>query len=331
MKIVFMFGGLGNQAFQYIFARWLKESTGEAVYINDASYYFNSDWNGHIRNGGLELSGVFPNANKIPMLSSRFEPEIWDHVINMSVNAHGLSMPGKRLSSEYIAQIIYNTGVDIKMMLEYFWGSDDGIYTFTGKWGRTPNSFYNSGMARIPGDVYYRGYWQNPRWFNDYKDILLKEMVFKPITDDRNKAYEAQVKENFSVGVHIRRGDFIKYNIYTDESFYRVMILGLRDKIPSDAKFFIFSDEIGWVTANLHEFGLFAEEVVFVEGNSGNQSYIDLQLMTMCNVLILSNMSSFGLLAALLNQEPGFYYLQHKYKPTEDIATIPKIDREGGF
>jgi len=330
MKIVLMFGGLGNQVFQYIFARWLKESTGEAVYINDAAYYFNSDWNGLMRNCGYELSKVFPNANKVPMLSSRFEPEIWNYMINTTVQASRRIMPGSRLTTDYVVQVIYNTGVDIKMILEHYMGRIDGVHTFTGKWGRTPRDFYNSGMARIPGDVYYRGFWHNPRWFNDYRDILIEEMAFNPIMDDRSKAYEAQIKENFSVGVHIRRGDFIKYNLYTDESFYRTMILGLRDKIPGDAKFFIFSDEIDWVIANLHEFELRAEEVVFVEGNSGNQSYIDLQLMTMCNVLVLSKISSFGLLAALLNQEPGFYYLQPEYKPAEDIATVPKIDRWGG-
>jgi len=328
MKIVFMYGGLGNQAFHYIFARWLQESTREAVYLSDVVYHVSS-FKDKMHNG-LELNQIFPNANKVPLLSSRFEPDVWEYVINMSNGAH--IEFGSRLLVDYIAQVIYNTGVNIKMMLEYYAGRTDGVHSFTGKWGWTPHNFYNSGMARIPGDVYYRGYWQNPRWFNDYKDVLLEELVFKPIIDDRNKAYEAQVRENFSVGVHVRRGDYIEAGLYTDESLYQPIISGLRDKIPGNAKFFVFSDDIGWTKANLHEFGLRAEEVAFVEGNSGNQqNYIDMQLMSMCNVLVLSKNSSFGLLAALLNQEPGFYYLQPEYKPAEDIATVPKIDRWGGI
>jgi hypothetical protein len=34
-----MSGGLGNQAFQYIFARYVEERTGQRVYVDDSFFW----------------------------------------------------------------------------------------------------------------------------------------------------------------------------------------------------------------------------------------------------------------------------------------------------
>lgn len=57
---------------------------------------------------------------------------------------------------------------------------------------------------------------------------------------------------------------------------------------------------------HLLEIGFLNEkEVTFVEGNSGLESYRDLQLMTKCKINVLEGRSSFSYLAALLNYTDG--------------------------
>ena len=65
---------------------------------------------------------------------------------------------------------------------------------------------------------------------------------------------------------------------------------------------FVFSDDIGWCKENSKALGMHQfKDVCFVEGNGNGKNYIDMQLMSYCKGMILSN-SSFSYLAALLNE-----------------------------
>jgi hypothetical protein len=70
---------------------------------------------------------------------------------------------------------------------------------------------------------------------------------------------------------------------------------------------FVFSDDISWCREHQAEcgFDLF-ENVTFVEGNIDGKNYLDMQLMSRCKGMILSN-SAFCYLAALLNTEKKFW------------------------
>ena len=64
---------------------------------------------------------------------------------------------------------------------------------------------------------------------------------------------------------------------------------------------FVFSDDIDWCREHARQlgFGLFPK-ITYVEGNVRGENYRDLQLMSQCEGMILSN-SAFSYLAALLN------------------------------
>ena len=74
------------------------------------------------------------------------------------------------------------------------------------------------------------------------------------------------------------------------------------DNDPKKWNMMIFSDDIRWCKENRQAMGLDVfGKVIFVEGNDvDGKNYIDLQLMSMCEGVILSN-SAFSYLAALLN------------------------------
>lgn len=62
----------------------------------------------------------------------------------------------------------------------------------------------------------------------------------------------------------------------------------------------IFSDDIQWCKENIREM-VGNREVVFVDWNKGEQSFRDIQLMTLCKHNIIVN-SSFSWWGAWLNQ-----------------------------
>jgi hypothetical protein len=70
-----------------------------------------------------------------------------------------------------------------------------------------------------------------------------------------------------------------------------------------ESTFFIFSDDLNWCRSHDHELGFdLADKVIYVEGNMNGLNFRDLQLMSMCKGLLMSN-SAFCYLAALLNTD----------------------------
>lgn len=65
-----------------------------------------------------------------------------------------------------------------------------------------------------------------------------------------------------------------------------------------------FSDDMDWCRENMEALGLnkVKDRVHFVEENTKENSFRDMQLMSLCKVNILVTSSSFSYLAALLNQ-----------------------------
>ena len=74
MKIVMCNGGLGNQTFQYIFARYLELKSREMVWIDDSSFCMPD-----VIHNGLELSTVFPQS-QIHLLSQFFDRDVWEYM-----------------------------------------------------------------------------------------------------------------------------------------------------------------------------------------------------------------------------------------------------------
>lgn len=78
--------------------------------------------------------------------------------------------------------------------------------------------------------------------------------------------------------------------------------------ILSGIYFICFSDDPEWCEDHADVLGLsLAKEVVSVRGNTNGANYIDMQLLSMCKGLLISN-SAFSYLAALLNNNLEFYY-----------------------
>lgn len=143
LKIQFLNGGLANQVFQYIFARYYELShSGEIMYMDDSYFALNMVHNGY------ELEKVF--GLKPHMLSELFDEEVWEYIL--SEKRKGKSVP----------QILLDNGEPFIMVSEL--NSYNSFNPFNGEVYLVKETF-NPKIQDIPENVYYHGYWVNKEWF----------------------------------------------------------------------------------------------------------------------------------------------------------------------
>lgn len=151
-------------------------------------------------------------------------------------------------------------------------------------------------------DGYYlEGYWQSEKYFSDIREKILETYRFPELVTDRQREYAEQIQGGHSVSVHIRRGDYLNYsylqNICTLD-YYKGAMQYFREKHPEGVEFYIFTNDIPWAEEQFQE-----KDCRFVTGNSGADSFRDMQLMSLCRDNIIAN-SSFSWWGAWLNQNP---------------------------
>ncbi len=110
------------------------------------------------------------------------------------------------------------------------------------------------------------------------------------------------INDTNSVSIHIRRGDYIKSNIadiyggICTEKYYD-RALSIVDKSISDNKQYIFfSDDPDYVREHYS-----IPNIIIVDWNNGEDSFMDMYLMSKCKYMILAN-STFSYWSAMFNK-----------------------------
>ncbi len=139
---------------------------------------------------------------------------------------------------------------------------------------------------------YFDGYWQSPKYFEKYRDLIIRAFKMPKITDERNLRAVNFIKRSKTAFIHIRRGDYMNHPILggiCTDTYYSNAINILRQNYGYD-QFIIFSNDIGWCRQNFTELCK-QGKVMFVDWNSGESSYRDIQLMSYCKAGIVANSS----------------------------------------
>ena len=286
-RIHFLNGGLANQTFQYILYRYVQLSCSDDVYLDDSAFWVRPAHNGY------ELARVFGVTPTL--LSNYLEQDVWDEIIRLK--KEGKSVP----------QIWKDMGISVHMLAETDnyreWNPFDGNVEMLGAHTYVPQICNEYEKTEC---LYLHAYGLCTDYYNKYSSIIGNELNFRPITDDKNSEYLRKIENSYSIALHIRRGDFVELGISGDVELYSAIVKRLMNDHP-ESKLFVFSDDILWCKDHGAEIGfdLLREEVVFVEGNSGTASFRDLQLMTECKGMVITN-SSFDQLAALLNNKKEY-------------------------
>lgn len=287
MRIQYFNGGLANQVFQYIFYRYgqMNSQRPDEWFLDDSFFFFKKEHNGY------ELERVF--GLKPNLLSQQFEPQAWNLLIENRKKGIGM------------ADSFAAMGFKVSMIAEAQNYKNDNPYH--GPVYPIPCNEYHPEILQFQDDiVYYFGYWINKNWIAKYREQFLSELSFPPLTDAVNIDYASKIKSSLSVGIHIRRGDYLNHGLNLESQYYFTSAKQILEAHP-DSTFFIFSDDPDWCEEHADELGFsLAKDVYFIRGNVDGKNYIDMQLLSMCKGMLLSN-SAFCYLAALLSPSLDFY------------------------
>jgi hypothetical protein len=159
----------------------------------------------------------------------------------------------------------------------------------------TKNCFlYNENLACDDKDLFLFGYFQNEKYFMDYKTVVYKILENKDVCARLLKIYPDLHNSYF---IHVRRGDYMGNPLYEMDSdfYYRSAILYILDKDP-DSHFFVVSDDIEYCKSYSV---LSSVNATFVEGLG---PIYTLYLMSLCSKGGICANSSFSWWGSYLNK-----------------------------
>lgn len=269
MPTVILQGGLGNQLFQYAVGRSLSLKTGSRLYLETSTFKRSPNPN------------LPPRTLHLP--SYAIQAETIHHSIEKSLLLNGrlkLFSLLSRINPE-LATRICRVHKDLQ----------------------DPHRF-TPYVLDIPGNVFLYGYYQSEKYFRSIREVLLEELSLRNKPSGINRKWRAHIDEKRSVGVHIRRGDYVEQGWTLPTEYYRSSIERLNYNINKGLHLFFFSDNIGWVKENTRRIlpdNFPKEKASYVNRNENKEAHKDLWLMSGCTHNIISN-STFSWWGAWLNQ-----------------------------
>lgn len=264
--------GMGNQMFQYAYARALQKIT------NDNSIQFNMCTAKRMKDGRTYALGhcVLNDCVSIP---NKLTQNFWDVIWKVR-----LKTSKKKLSSLSTEQ-------------QYLQQAESGLYTtdVIFKYFGIPNS-----KAKIK---YTNGWWQSPKYLTLVEEDIRRELKIKTQASSENqKMLEKILKTPNSVCLHVRRGDYLSSAFAKEldicsKDYYDRAIQLMREKVDKP-HFFVFTtshEDVEWIKENWKYEGA---DFTYVDLN--NPDYEELRLMYSCQNFILAN-STFSWWGAYLS------------------------------
>lgn len=334
MKVVAILGGLGSQMFKYAFYLNVKEHTKDQNCYVDTTLFDKLDmWNGY------ELKNIF-NID-VCDVKEIFTKEEYLEMIQADV-PHRTFILNKMIDTDYKTTYLFNRGIrtqwkfkrvmkhplllKLKQILRQL---KSILYEIKVK--KDKNYIKNMTSCEDKYDDAYLCEDANAYYdeFNHTSDLYVKKIklelirVFKfpPLIDKKNIELANIISNTNAVAMHIRRSDHMYDNGQLFENHYYKKCVDLIKSKVENCSFFIFSDEPEWCKKNLTALGLNIEsgQVYFVDWNIGNESYRDMQLMTLCkhNILAISAFSWWGYYLSEIEDKivcaPNGYWLEVQY------------------
>lgn len=153
------------------------------------------------------------------------------------------------------------------------------------------------------GDTYYNIFGA-PCNLEGVEDEVRKAFKFSPFDDDKNSNLAEIMLKIESVAIHARVVHF-EYGMkdILSRDYYKKAVAFIKKNIGNQLSFFVFSDNVDWCKQNLDKLGIDGENVVFIDHNKGENSFRDMQLMSLCKHIIIPN-STFSWWAGFLINNP---------------------------
>lgn len=262
--------GMGNQMFQYAYARALQEQCDEKIFLTMVTAKRMND----NRSFSLNHCALKDSVSILPV----WQQYILDIYFKLKM---------KFLGKKY-------TDLDPKEKYELL--AKEGIYT-------TEKIYCYYGFPLCAKRMkYINGWWQTEKYFNSIARQIRRELLIKTPPSEQNIRMLNKIQSGESVCIHVRRGDYVSEKFSNelnicDKQYYRKAIAIIKSKVHEPI-FYIFStshEDLEWIR---NEWRL-EENAVYVDLD--NSDYEELRLMYSCKHFILAN-STFSWWGAYLSQ-----------------------------
>ena len=142
-----------------------------------------------------------------------------------------------------------------------------------------------------------KGFWGNKKYFMPVESELRRDFTFSAKLYEEYETLINKMKNESSVSVHIRRGDFLTGHIQKEPLSYYEDAIEYMNKRLENPVFYFFSDDMAYTKQKFAHL----PHKVFVENNREEESYKDMFLISQCQNHILNGNSTFSFWGAWLN------------------------------
>ena len=258
-------GRIGNQMFQYAFARKLQGDSTEKIVLNEN---FLKD-------------------------KTAFKNDLYHYVLNDNITSSNRKLP----------YWVYRHNPFNRIMTKYFGvfqrkikEKNNSLY-----WYGNTYEFYKVNRKK---DIFISGYYQSEKYFEGMQSILRKEFIPREeVSKEASEFLKLIKKSSDSVCITVRRGNYVtnpkfKEKFYVaNEDYFKKAILEIKRKV-NEPTFFVFSDDLDWAKENIN---LFENGFVEPPGLTLGEKML---VMSHCNHFIISN-STFSWWAQYLGDSPN--------------------------
>ena len=306
MIILRFTSGLGNQMFQYSMYRYLVKHFGRDRVRADVTWF---SWNE--AHQGFELTRLFERADNPGFFLDRASV--------LQVFCHSGALPQKNGLSRVVNRIVRGCahGRFEKMLI-----SETGRE----KEEEIPPVMRRLGELKDGDSAYITGYFLNESYYKDNLSELRESLKFDPRSlNAESRALYERLSGEESVAIHVRRGDYLNPG-YTENFInlgteYYKRAVEKAGEVLKDPKYYLFSDDPLYLESAFD----WLPNRTIVDWNRGEDSFMDLCLMSRCRCCITAN-STFSEWAGLLNVHNNgliIYPREYMKDKDSDIKTIP--------
>lgn len=269
MNVVKVSDGLGNQMFQYAFAKRMQVIYHKRVYL-DTRFINNED---RVKRG----------EKSIYLEKNDYREYGLNHFkITLPTAGNKICQKWEYINTRNVQEKMINSLAQNNLWL---WR-----YCDEAKW---LEHRLQLNQNCIPA-TYFSGYYFDLSYYDDIKKVLQKEFCLRtPIKLSKTLRYIMRNKN--TVSVHIRKGDFTRLSFdISHKNYYPNAINLIKEKVENPI-FLIFSDDIDWVKNNM----IIDGDKIYIS-ELGFYDYEELIIMKHCLHNIIAN-STFSYWAAYLN------------------------------
>lgn len=284
MNRVAIFGGLGNQMFQYALAITMDaEGIPTKISVND--FLLNRHYQ------GFELVKAF----NVPLpIFDRMKASVMTKVRPLFVDTN----PG--FVKNALSKFLLNNSNVFQEKMEYHYDEEVLHQHFS----------------------FLVGTWQCPKYFESQQQLIREVFNFNKPHDDINMQFSSEIADSNAVAVHVRRGFYLeptltRNRMVIDSSDYYYKAFDVVSQQVENPVFYVFSDDIEWAKNNLK-----GRKFVFVSHNKGANSYLDMYLMSLCKHFIIANSAFSWWPAWLSSNENKIVVLPKPWVRELDCASI---------